>query len=43
MISTQTIGRKEVTGGRRQVGIFTVVDLLSKVGFGLYFLFNYGA
>ena len=25
-----------------QVGIFTVTDLVSKVGFGLYFLFNYG-
>ena len=25
-----------------QVGIFTFVDLVSKAGFGLYFLLNYG-
>uniref|UniRef100_A0A7S0MSK8 Rhodopsin n=1 Tax=Cryptomonas curvata TaxID=233186 RepID=A0A7S0MSK8_9CRYP len=30
-------------GLSQEVGIFTVVDLLSKVGFGLYFLFNYDA
>jgi len=29
-------------GLSQEVGIFTFVDLVSKVGFGLYFLFSYG-
>ena len=32
----------ELLIGVWQVGIFTFVDLVSKVGFGLYFLFSYG-